>query len=128
MTLVFAPSESELPAVERTLELCQVPAPLSELATTVRAGIVKSFDLALARTHHHNRIIQDVVGDEITYPRDFFQTTCNLPHIRPEAISLKTRELGTGLIVLRQEVGRNALGWETRSLLSVMPAPGQLKF
>src|SRR5262245_43654358 len=65
-----------------------------ELDTAMAAVVVVRLDGLFVDAHDDDRLVEDLVDDEIAGPLDLLQATGHLPHVRPEFFLLEAIELG----------------------------------
>jgi hypothetical protein len=76
---------------------------VDELAAAVRADVVKGLDRVLCGTHDQDRVLADLVGDEVADVGDFLDAPGVLPDLRPQQIAF-------GIGVLARQEGLGGVG------------------
>ena len=67
----------------------KLPRTLAQLRRAVAAHVVERLDRAgPAVAHDEDRLVDDLVLDEVARLRDLLEPARHLPHVRPEALSL----------------------------------------
>src|SRR5579862_1685972 len=76
------------PAVETTGEVLGMPAAAGQPPPPVGTDVVEGPNLVGRRARHEDRLIEDVVGDEIADPGDLLLPAGHLPDLAPELLVL----------------------------------------
>src|SRR3546814_5099813 len=91
----------------------------------MRADVVVGLDRGRVGADDDDRLVDDVIGDVVADLGDLFETTRDLPHVRPQMLGLEPRELGAVINLFRDEVitdfvGRKRSEEHTSELQSLM--------
>ncbi len=85
--------ESPAPSVERADEGAARPAALDELHAAVAAGVVVGADGGVVDAHDDDRLVENLVLDEVAGLGDLLQPARHLPDARPEQLGLQRVEV-----------------------------------
>ncbi len=97
--------EPVAPSVERAPEATGADAAaLDELHAPVAAGVLEGDDLHVVVAHDDDRLVEELVLDEVARLRDLFEPARHLPHARPEALVLEPEELRVVVALLGHAV------------------------
>src|SRR6185369_17805952 len=81
--------ETPAPTVERADEATAGPAALHQLHPAVATGVVVGADGGGVDPHHDDRLVENLVLDEVAGFRDLLEPARHLPDPRPEELGLQ---------------------------------------
>src|SRR3546814_8557845 len=87
-----------------------IAAALRQPSRAMRADVVAGLDRGRVGADDDDRLVDDVIGDVVADLGDLFETTRDLPHVRPQMLGLEPRELGAVIDLFRDEVITDFVG------------------
>ena len=82
-----------------------MPAALDDLDAAVAAGVLEGPHLAVVGAHHDDRLVEDLVLDEVAGLRDLLEPARHLPDPGPQLLGLQPEEVRVEVALLRRPVG-----------------------